>query len=482
MPGWSQLWHFYQFANRYTQEDQLPIRLRPHITMADHLIGFVTGGISKGIAITSELAAGKRGKDSAQQRQSFAQGRRDSDPDDKDMDLTEHQWALQDIEDELGDPPAYSATEQQSEQPFGVTTELATVPQRLPQPVLIPQRRPGSRKRGFMKAYAPTLGTHAGVGQDDFLGFLNDFDQSTQSAKIFHVINMACFGIGFVPNHFCLAVSIAVGTANAIAEELQIRYKTNTFLDKANEEIFKPKGLLAMVMTWKPDSPDDLIMDVDTTNPTTTALLKDSTTNSSAKQLLRQLRKSSGTTTEAQVPECAPLIHPALDIALTSSAVSANGTILKQNSSIVNDYLDRRSQTQFATKYPNSKLTASMPEQKPNAYVNRYANPDHPVNNGSIFALLTGGTFDPIGQGRVQRAESKAKRKGEEPLTEQERHDALMGRKVRGRVTGTPSKSIPLLGKMVKQDVLYLVVVNLPTAAEVSAATEQIRLAKQRQD
>jgi hypothetical protein len=445
--------------------------------MGDHIIGFFTRGISKSIAITSELAAGKKGKDSAEQRRAFNQGQERRVSGGEDDDPTEQQWALQEVEDELGDPPPYEegATLQFAQNEF--RNEIPSK-QRLPQAVLIPQRRPGSRKRGFMRAYAPVLGTHAGIGQDEFLRFLGDFDKATESSQIFHVINMACFGIGMVPNHICLAVSIAVGTANTVAEELQVRYRSNGFLDKANEEIFKPRGLYAMVMTWAPDKPDDLVMGVDTADPTTTALLKDSTTTSSTKQLLRRLRTSSGTTTEAQIPECAPLIHPVLDVALTSSAVSANGNVLKQNSTIINDYLDRRSRSTFASENPKSKITAAMPDQSANTYVNRFANPDHPVNNGSVFALLTGGTFDPIGYSRVSRAEAAAKKQGQEPLTETERHDALMGRKVRGRVTGTPSKEIPLLGKMLKKDVLYLVVVNLPTDEEVQEVTERLRAAK----
>ena len=114
--------------------------------------------------------------------------------------------------------------------------------------------------------------------------------------------------------------------------------------------------------------------------------------------------------------------------------------------------------------------------------VNRYADPDHPVNNGSLFGMLTGGAYDPIGAGRITRAEAKAKKQGETPLTEEERHDALMGRKVRGRVTGTPSKSIPLIGKILHKDVLYLIIVNLPTEQEMEDLREQIRKAKREEE
>jgi hypothetical protein len=43
-----------------------------------------------------------------------------------------------------------------------------------------------------------------------------------------------------------------------------------------------------------------------------------------------------------------------------------------------------------------------------------------------------------------------------------------MGRNVRGRVIGTPSKAIPLLGKLLKRDVQYLVIFNMPVEEEMA--------------
>lgn len=52
-------------------------------------------------------------------------------------------------------------------------------PQRLPCPVIIPQRRPGARKRGFVRAYAPVL-ADSGVSEDVFLKFISDFHKASQ--------------------------------------------------------------------------------------------------------------------------------------------------------------------------------------------------------------------------------------------------------------------------------------------------------------
>lgn len=46
--------------------------------------------------------------------------------------------------------------------------------QRLSCPVIIPQRRPGNKSRGFVRAYAPVM-EGCGVGQDVFLKFQDDW-------------------------------------------------------------------------------------------------------------------------------------------------------------------------------------------------------------------------------------------------------------------------------------------------------------------
>jgi hypothetical protein len=51
--------------------------------------------------------------------------------------------------------------------------------QKLPCPVIIPQRRPGAKRRGFVRAYAPVL-QDCGIGQDVFLKFISDFHKSSQ--------------------------------------------------------------------------------------------------------------------------------------------------------------------------------------------------------------------------------------------------------------------------------------------------------------
>lgn len=59
-------------------------------------------------------------------------------------------------------------------------------PQRLPCPVIIPQRRPGSKRRGFVRAYAPVL-AQCGISQDVFLKFISDFHKASQVSDHSHL-------------------------------------------------------------------------------------------------------------------------------------------------------------------------------------------------------------------------------------------------------------------------------------------------------
>lgn len=51
--------------------------------------------------------------------------------------------------------------------------------QKLPCPVIIPQRRPGNKSRGFVRAYAPVM-EGCGVGQDVFLKFQDDWVKASK--------------------------------------------------------------------------------------------------------------------------------------------------------------------------------------------------------------------------------------------------------------------------------------------------------------
>ncbi len=56
-------------------------------------------------------------------------------------------------------------------------------PHRIPCPVIIPQRRPRNKDRGFVRAYAPVL-ADCGISQDVFLQFLEDWDKASKVGSL----------------------------------------------------------------------------------------------------------------------------------------------------------------------------------------------------------------------------------------------------------------------------------------------------------
>ena len=94
----------------------------------------------------------------------------------------EEAWQLDDAAEEA-DPQAYAEVSDKD-----VKAELMRVlvrlpppnlAYRLPCPVILPQRRPRAKARGFVRAYAPVL-EGCGINQDAFLVFLNTFDKASE--------------------------------------------------------------------------------------------------------------------------------------------------------------------------------------------------------------------------------------------------------------------------------------------------------------
>lgn len=103
----------------------------------------------------------------------------------------EEDWKLDDAI-ERADPPSYEDSERIDvpvdelvrDVVMSNRAALAAAPNfdrtPLPMPVILPQRRPRNKKRGFVRAYAPLLGECSGIDQATFLRFLKNFHKSSQ--------------------------------------------------------------------------------------------------------------------------------------------------------------------------------------------------------------------------------------------------------------------------------------------------------------
>ncbi|KAH6888389.1 hypothetical protein B0T10DRAFT_573104 [Thelonectria olida] len=376
--------------------------------------------------------------------------------------------------------------------------------QRIPCPVIIPQRRPGKKDRGFVRAYAPVLGD-CGINQDVFLAFLEGFFQSSKASKWVEVVFVAAGIVGFVPEAAAQITSAVVQVVAGTARELQSRHRANTFLDRVNQDLFMPRGLYAMVMAFKDEVPGQQSgplgrlsqtlgqtlfatgrVDVNQSgakpnfdpNPT---IAKYTQTDEHAetnkiKQQLKNIRVVSGKTRgQIQLPEAAPLVYPDLDRAAAQATdgkgkeSEAMSEKFKGAGAWVQDYFDRKAQASYEYNNPGSSL--AVPESGRQGFVSRYSDPNHPANNGRLISLLTGGKIEgrpgPIKRAANSIRESREARRnigGESP-----------GEPIQGSEPQRPRKRRPgLIKKVLQQDVLYLLIVNMPTEEEMQQSVAQL--------
>ncbi len=252
---------------------------------------------------------------------------------------------------------------------------------KLPFPIILPQRRPGTKARGFVRAYAPVLEEY-GIDQEMFLNFLKNFHKAAQASPIFDVIMIGTAIAGLYPD-VLVGLSIqAVQIAAAIGREIQERLRINRFLDQANKEIFIPRGLFALLVAYKPSNSNQPDVGTERVDLGATAMAKYGDALLPAKtdaeevaqekkrkmdemkEKMKNLRIVSGETHgEAEMPvTCAPLLFPALD-AVAESAAKREGdhnesvaeTIkakTKDTTKYVNNYFDRRAQAVYVSPLP----------------------------------------------------------------------------------------------------------------------------------
>ena len=344
----------------------------------------------------------------------------------------------------------------------------STVMKPLPFPVIIPQRRPQKKSRGFVQAYAPLLGECKGLDEATFHKFLHDFHQATQASPYLRAINIAAMIGGAAPSAIAMAVSASVSVAARGAIEVQNRVKSNNYLDKANAELFHPLNLHCMIMSFKPEQSNQTVVDVDM-DSSNLSLIKSFVPKPSTGG---KYQVSSGTTTgEFSFPETAPLVFPTID--RTVFDVSESGkplpkdqqNAMKRGKTFISSYLDRRAQAAYAGQHGESSKLAIPGAARSENFASRWSDPNHPANSGSLVALLTGGVIDPDGIKRSTSGRFDDARSG---FTGDQR-SAGPGR---GYLSGQKQESakggvIGGVKKVMTQDVLYLMIAEMPSPQEM---------------
>jgi hypothetical protein len=144
----------------------------------------------------------------------------------------ESDWALDDAQHEVvGEPTSKEFETDEAlvahflqDQPPPEYTETHHASQRIPFPVVLPQRRPNNHSDGFIRAYAPVL-VNRGIDHAMFLHFLEYFDKSTKVSPYLNAINLAGTTFGFLAPGTSTAIEVATAMAVEAGIETQSREK-----------------------------------------------------------------------------------------------------------------------------------------------------------------------------------------------------------------------------------------------------------------
>lgn len=158
-------------------------------------------------------------------------------PVEENPDLEEAQWQLDEAQDELVGGSTPRKSKQGTANPDKVVQaflDRQTLPDptqlqvfesaKLEYPVVLPQRRPKDKKRGFIRAYAPDLQSK-GIDQTLWLDLIETLNESSLANPWINAINLAALATNALPTAIGFAVSTAIMIATQVAMEAQGRYR-----------------------------------------------------------------------------------------------------------------------------------------------------------------------------------------------------------------------------------------------------------------
>lgn len=119
----------------------------------------------------------------------------------------------------------------------------------------------------------------------------------------------------------------------------------------------------------------------------------------------------------------------------------------------------------------------AVPKSERPVFTSRFNDPDHPANSGKLLTVLSGGRYQPK-PGLFERAgaaikESQDKKRAAQGLPPSETFKQKLNRKKKE----ANNRFNPL-----KEDVMYLMIVNMPTEDELRESVAQLQYLSQQKD
>lgn len=283
-----------------------------------------------------------------------------------------------------------------------LTTDFEVKSSTLALPVVLPQRRPKTRARGFVRAYAPDLAA-VGIDQATFLDFIDTLNKSLEPNPYIYAINLAGLAGLASPEPFSFMIGVGIGIATDAAMEVQSRHKSARLFDRLNSEFFMPHGLICLLVTWSPDSKDNASL-IGSLDPSTDPSASFANSNNEpytsindridrmSQKMRQNMKFSNGALNWAR---SASLIFVPSDDENLADQGEYTGNTNKKNAldrgeMWLDNFMDKRARAKWIKSSPESKVASSLP--KPQFY-SRYADPNHPAASGDIVAFATGGSW-----------------------------------------------------------------------------------------
>ncbi|OAL30796.1 hypothetical protein AYO22_01416 [Fonsecaea multimorphosa] len=378
------------------------------------------------------------------------------------------------------------------ERPTTSASRSAASAAKLPHPVVIPQRRPGNKQRGFVKAYAPALGQY-GIDQDTFLEFIRAMNKAVQQNAWLAAIQLAAVGASFVPNGIATGVSLAVQFVASAIAQAEAKWR----------EFFRPRGLFCLLMSYNPiamgtqsarEDPDALSKALLSSSPTSKQKL-----TARAKKNLRNPIAATAEGEENLPTSTAPLIYPET-IGVEKPRSPGEPEQKQKLGDRLNQYFDKRAQARYAKESNRDILSNPQPVQ----FKNKYLDPNSAVSNGGLLGLVSGGrlTRDPD---KIKQSTQAAMASQEQAIREQQSAMMATMQQQLQAMNLPPEQQQEYLKqyqdlyslqlqqiqqqsdlvekgqwqRRIVRDILYLMIVDMPSDAEMAAARRQLNSAGQ---
>lgn len=180
-------------------------------------------GVAAGIGLAAEGIAAHKAKKARKAPAQVDEGNTEDDEYaviEADVSTVEELWALEEAQEEL----QHLSNDHASPQEDGEVADGAALASwfasqhkapreivypKLPAPILLPQRRPKDRNRGFIRAYAPDLAPF-GIDQATFIEFLNTAEKGYRAHRWLQAINLAALVGHAIPSVAAIAAGIAI--------------------------------------------------------------------------------------------------------------------------------------------------------------------------------------------------------------------------------------------------------------------------------